>query len=119
LLTSISFIPGTKNDNALCRGESMVNTVIRESSDKNSFCEEHESLIRTIDILSMEILRLKCENEILLSKIESSRGGIRNARLNGFQRETLWNRVYNYYKREGFLNTIRKIISKIFPEINN
>lgn len=75
--------------------------------------EDHEVLLRTIDILSMEVLRLKTENEIL-------RNGNRLSTTNQFlpgarQQDTLFQRVVNYSRREGIMNTIKKILSKLRP----
>jgi len=72
--------------------------------------EEKEILIRAIDLLTMEILRLKTENEILIRKNQE-----KEFRLNKktFQYENVWSKANNYYHREGFTNTFKKVISKL------
>jgi len=84
------------------------------NEDKLTY-EEREILIKTIDILSMDVLRLKSENETLKMSLQSVNPGndFMGRRDINDKPATIWSRTINYYHREGFINTIRKIISKI------
>jgi hypothetical protein len=80
---------------------------------KQNTLEDQEALLRTIDILSMEVLRLKTENEIL-------RNGDRQSKSSQFLpgvmlQDTLFQRIIIYSRREGIKNTIKRIISKMRP----
>jgi len=71
--------------------------------------DNNEILLRAIDILSMEILRLKSENEIL-KKYSIKENNKSNKR--GVTDDTVWRKGINFYRREGFLNTFKKIFTK-------
>jgi len=77
--------------------------------------EERETLIKVIDLLSMDVLRLKSENESLKMTIQTLNKGAfyRGSNTDIEKPEKIWTRIINYYRREGFINTIKKIISKI------
>lgn len=77
--------------------------------------EERETLIKAIDLLSMDVLRLKSENESLKMTIQTLKTGAFYKGINTDieKPEKMWTRIINYYRREGFVNTIKKIISKI------
>jgi len=80
---------------------------MQEKIQKN---DEHEILIRAIDLLTMEILRLKTENEILKRKNQEKE--VLNGKKTN-QYENIWSKARNYYHHQGFLNTIKKVISKL------
>lgn len=76
--------------------------------------DEIEILVRTIDILSMEVLRLKRENEILKLDMHTHHRGNR-FRSVGKNDHTvnLWRKGINYYRREGFRRTLSKILLRL------
>lgn len=76
--------------------------------------DEKEILVRTIDILSMEVLRLKRENEILKLDIQTHHKGNRFKSV-GYNDHSvnLWRKGINYYRREGFRRTLSKIFLKL------
>lgn len=78
--------------------------------EKQSINDKFESLIRVIDILTMENLRLKSENEILKRKNQNRDLRYINKE---YQYENVWSKAKNYYLREGFLNTFKKMIFKL------
>lgn len=84
-------------------------------NEHNNSYEEKEILLKAIDLLSMDILRLKSENEMLKITIQSLEKGSlfkgKNRDIN--KSETIWSRTIEYYHREGFINTIKKIIKKL------
>lgn len=75
--------------------------------------DEKEALLRAIDVLSMEVLRLKSENEVLKSTVDSFQRGKRGQINRGYQPESLRTKVINYYKREGLRNTLKKVFWKV------
>ena len=77
--------------------------------------DEREILIRTIDLLSMEILRLKSENENLKISVQTFIRKTHNKASSAGTNRTVnvWNKALIYYRREGFRNTLIKIISKL------
>ena len=77
--------------------------------------EEREILIRTIDVLSMEVLRLKSENDILQATAQgvNRKTHQRVSILRPNKSANVWSKAVNYYHREGFRNTVSKILSKL------
>ena len=78
--------------------------------EKKSSIDINETLMRAIDLLTIENLRLKTENEILkrnLNKNDSQQS------VKIIYKENVWSKAKNYYKREGFKNTFKKIFRKV------
>lgn len=76
----------------------------------NTLTDDREILIRTIDLLTMELLRLRSENETLLIRIQTQQ---LNTPIRTYQPENVLNKAINYYRREGVRNTLNKILSKL------
>ncbi|MCB2141298.1 hypothetical protein KQH27_01165 [bacterium] len=72
--------------------------------------QEKEILLNTIDALTMDVLRLKSENDVLRSRMANN-SGLKKKKTNY---DTIWNKGFNYLKREGFFPTIKKMIKKVF-----
>lgn len=72
--------------------------------------QEKEILLEAIDALTMDVLRLKSENEILQSKLGNMK--FRNKKNASY--ENIWVKGWNYLKREGFFPTIKKVAKKVF-----
>ncbi len=77
--------------------------------------EEKEILIRAIDVLTMENLRLIRENEILniTNQTLMKQTHKKAKRKSGKNSENVWTKGVNYLQREGFWKTVKKIISKL------
>jgi len=90
-----------------------VGVILMDSSSPN--IDEHEVLIRTIDLLSMDILRLKSENETLKMTLQTlEKNGIKRGVVSNMNRPAnVWSKAINYYRREGLRNTIKKVFNKL------
>jgi len=77
--------------------------------------DEKEILLRAIDVLTMENLRLNRENEALKITNQTLAKHAHHKRKSkqGPQIESLWTKGINYLKREGFWKTTKKVFAKL------
>ena len=77
--------------------------------------DEREVLLRTIDLLSLEVLRLKSENEVLRNSHQSKTRKFAKVSGNYPRREivNVWTKTIAHIRREGFWNAVKRIISKL------
>jgi len=71
---------------------------------------EREILLHAIDVLTMEVLRLKSENEMqryLLGQNKDMGRGHKPSSAN------VWSKSLSYLRREGFVRTFLKVLKKL------
>ncbi len=71
---------------------------------------EREILLHAIDVLTMDVLRLKSENETLRISLGQTKYAKRSRRLGN---ENIWSKGLAYLQREGIARTLKKTVEKL------
>lgn len=71
---------------------------------------EKKILLDAIDVLTMDVLRLKSENETLRNLLDQTKIKERGRRPRSAD---IWSKSMDYLRREGFVRTIKKVLEKI------
>jgi|ADurb_Oil_01_Slu_FD_contig_21_3149913_length_932_multi_3_in_0_out_0_2 hypothetical protein len=71
---------------------------------------EREILLHAIDVLTMDVLRLKSENETLRSSLDQTKFAKRSRRPGN---ENILSKGLAYLRREGFVRTLKKAAKKL------